>query len=336
MKLHIKKKGLGSIMVGLLLLGVLIFVLFGVGITGYSVFGVNITNISVIAKVNVTNTEPNITSVVVDDDNGVPANEIDLTANGVRRVTCNATVFDYNGVGDINTAKINATFFINSMRYDAADDNNHHYTNSSCGVCETLTSTTARCTCTFGVQYYANYSSSWLCNVSVTDHGGSQVNERKINLSDYGVSNPVTVTRLLAINTTNILDYGNLTVTETSSEILHNVTNAGNTGFNLSLRGYGGTNESTGQNVTMVCDLGNITFGNQRYALGSDLIGTTSFNSMHVLRNLTNITNLMLPHRIDDAVLGRDRNTTLWRLQVPLSVGGLCNGTIIFGAVESS
>ena len=322
-------------MQGIALLGVMLFLVFGVGITGYTVFGVNITNVTVIAKVNVTNTEPNITAVNVDDLGGIPANEIDLTANGVTRVYCNATIFDYNGAQDINPNRTNATLYINGVDLTGSDDNNHKYTNTSCGDCTALTSTSARCSCGFAVQYYTNYSSNWQCLFGVYDWGGTQVPERQVNLSDTQVSSAVTVTRLLAINTTQLLDYGNLTVTETSEEIIHNVSNAGNTNFNLTLRGYGGDNETLGENVTMICDFGNITVGNQRYAVGSENIGATSFNSMTVLQNTTRNASLLLPQRTNDATFAGDMNSTLWRLQVPLSVGGLCNGTIIFGAIES-
>src|SRR3989338_1622860 len=171
MRIRIKKQGLGTLMQAIAIFGVLVFIMMGVGMSGYTVFGVNITNISVIAKVNVTNTEPNITSVTVDDDEGNPASEIDLTANGVTRVTCNATIFDYNGAADINPNKTNATLSIAGIAPTESDDNNFKYTNSSCGVCDTLTSTTTRCTCTFDLQYYANYSSNWVCNFSVGDNG---------------------------------------------------------------------------------------------------------------------------------------------------------------------
>ena len=315
--------------------GVLVFIMMGVGMSGYTVFGVNITNISVIAKVNVTNTEPNITSVIVDDDEGNPASEIDLTANGVTRVTCNATIFDYNGNQDINPNKTNATLYIRGINTLDPDDNNHKYTNSSCGVCETLTATSSRCSCTFALNYYTNYSSNWICNFSVTDNGGTQIPSRQINLSDNQASDTVTVTRLLAINTTQILDYGNLTVTETSEEIVHNVSNAGNTNLNLTLRGYGGDNETVGENLSMICDFGNISIGYQRFSVGSENLGATSYSTMTVLRNMTQNTSLALPQRINDADYGSDRNSTFWRLQVPLSVGGLCNGTIIFGAIET-
>ena len=152
-------------------------------------------------------------------------------------------------------------------------------------------------------------------------------------------SSGVTITNLLAIDAPAILDYGNLSVTQTSAEIVHNVTNVGNINLNLSLRGYGGINDSIdhpGHNLTMICDFGNISIGNQRYTLGSEFTDGTSFDSMRHLTNQTAQTNLTFPRRVNDNNFGADRNSTLWRIQVPLSVGGLCNGTIIFGAIDAS
>jgi hypothetical protein len=59
------------------------------------------------------------------------------------------------------------------------------------------------------------------------------------------------------------------------------------------------------------------------------------------MKNLTNQTvdtNYTLAQRTNDNQDGvrEDLNVTFWRLEIPLSVGGLCNGTIIFGAVETT
>jgi hypothetical protein len=336
MRLTIKKRTLATFLqavVAVLLLSVLFM---GPTLSSDFAAAVNITNNSVRATVNVTNTEPNITSVVVDDDISVPANQIDLSPMSTKRVYCNATVQDYNGAGDINASSVNATLFISSMGSLGAPDNNHRYVNDSCGSCNSLTATTTICDCSFAVQYYANDSSEWVCNVSLKDNGGTAAINRIILSANQSSSTPVTINKLLAINTTSLLDYGNLSVTQTSPEIVHNVTNGGNINLNLSLRGFGGANDSAdfpGYNLTMICDFGNISVGHQRYALGTENSGA-SYESMNVLLNTTRPTNFSLPSRIDDTNFGFDRNSTLWRLRVPLSVGGICNGTIIFGALE--
>lgn len=347
MIMKIKKKYMEASIALMILVIFASFIFTGLMFTTDSVSAetVNITNRTVIAIVNVTNTEPNITAVHFDDLDDIPANEIDLVANNVTFAYCNATVFDYNGWRDIQPNLTNATAYISSVGRDGATDNNHRYRNESCGSCRQAVASEipagadvslyARCDCKFAILYYANHSSDWICNITISDNGGTAVNNRT-NLTDSdATSDSVTINKLLAVDTNYILDYGNLSVTQTSTEIVHNVTNTGNIDLNLTLRGYGGQNESLGINSTMVCDFGNISFGNQRYVTGLQNQGTTDFETMINLTNSTKGTNLTLFRRTNDQTYGNDRNGTLWRLYVPLSVGGLCNGTIIFGAIES-
>lgn len=350
MKVRVKRKTVEKTVLILLFLSLTFTLLLGVSITGEFVMGNdnNISNNTVLARVNISNTEPSITSVRVDDDILSPPNTIDLLPFAPKVVTCNATVFDFNGYQDIvDSSTVYAFFYMDSIGYNAQDDNNTHYTNSSCGSCRQATaaeaaadgldvSTAALCDCKFAVQYYANSSSEWLCNITVLDSGGTQTPPLEINLSNNASSSFTTITELLAINTSTLIDYGNLSVTETSSEIVHNVTNAGNIPLNITLRGYGGTNESLGSNHTMLCELGNMSIGQQRYAFGTDQVGTTSFDTMTNLTNQTVQTGFNLGHRINDSEFGADRNSTIWRLEVPLTVGGICNGTIIFGAIEDT
>src|SRR3989344_714342 len=279
---RIKRRTLENFAIVILSIALVFSVFLGVSFTGDVISATNITNVSVLARVNISNTEPNITSIVIDDSLDTPANEIDLIANGLRTVHCNATVFDFNGAGDINASSVNATLYINSVGSQGTTDNNHRYRNESCQRCTAQTATTTQCDCQFALQYYANDSSSWLCNVSLRDLGGSS---GTLPLGDADVSStPVTVTKLLAINTSTLLDYGNLSVSQTSGEMTHNVTNGGNINLNISLRGFGGTDDIIGQNVTMICEFGNITIGNQRYYVGSSGI---PFADMITLTNKT-------------------------------------------------
>lgn len=337
----IKRKNFESCVV--LIINILLLCSLFVGITlntDYVIGADNITNQTDYARVNVTNTEPNITSVTVEDNLSAIANEIDLKPGGVHKVVCNATVFDYNGWQDINPNMTNATFYIASVGRDGPTDNNFRYRNESCGHCISISSTTAACDCKFPVQYYANWSNNWICNVTVRDQGGHAQMHAQINFTDTDASSAVTVTKLLAIDTGNWIDYKNLSVTETSDEIVHNVTNVGNRDFNLSLRSYGGTQDKGPgdpvYNKTMLCDFGNISFGYQRFAFGTENIGTTVFGNMANVTNTTEFPmNYTWPQRENDNIYDDSRNATLWRLQIPYSVGGLCNGTLIFGAAES-
>ena len=274
--------------------------------------------------------------VLEDDPTGTTENEIDLIANNVTIVTCNATVYDFNGWQDIDADSVNATIYIyntGDIDINSSNDNNSHYTNRSCGSCvQGSTPTEAICDCRFAVQYYAN-DTTWICNISVTDKGGTDP-ENALNFSRDGVDT-ATITKLLAIDTlTDVIDYGNLSVTEISDAIVRNFTNVGNVDLNLTLRGFGGENSSvTNDSFAMICEFGNISFGYHKYAVGLNV----SFAEMKNLTGQTRDSNFTLPQRTNDNLLGtrEDINETFWKLEIPLGVGGLCNGTIIFGAVES-
>ena len=127
MIIKIKRKTLEQGILSVFILFAIVAVLIGVSFTTNYVTGAdNITNMTVIAKVNVTNTQPNITNIWIDDSDPLPSNEIDLTSNGATVVTCNATVYDINGFEDITGKNVsNATFYINSVGADAQDEQAH-------------------------------------------------------------------------------------------------------------------------------------------------------------------------------------------------------------------
>jgi len=56
----------------------------------------------------------------------------------------------------------------------------------------------------------------------------------------------------------------------------------------------------------------------------------------NVTGNLTNIQNWNLPVKTNDTNVGNETNTTYWRLEIPLNVGGNCNGTIEFRATQTT
>ena len=310
-----------------LLVGILLAItLFsGVSLITNSVMGLNVTNQTVIARVNVSNTEPTLYEVKIDSPLDAQRN-IDLTANTVTAVICNGSVFDINGFLDIKN--VTATLYDISVASNALDDNNTHYTNSTCGNCTSIPGTNnqnASCLCQFPVQYYAN-SANWQCNMTVNDSGGLSSNR---NSSFFNLN------EVVGINVENpVLDYGNMSVSQTSNYIRQNITNGGNIPINVTLRGYGGDNESIGQNVTMICESGtNITFGNQRFYPGNNL----AFGEMYNLTNQTRqIFNLTIPQRTNDRSFGNSSNSSFWKLQVPLGASGVCNGTIIFGAIDAT
>ncbi|MCK5282009.1 MAG: hypothetical protein KAK00_01240 [Nanoarchaeota archaeon] len=290
------------------------------------VIGANRTNESAVTKVWVWNTEPNITSMVVSPS------PIDLTPGNVTIVTCTAYVWDYNGWQDVTIVK--SSFYDINEGDGTTADKNYRYLNSTCGNCTSADSsgTNASCSCQFGVWYFAN-NGTWECNMTIRDRGGNATT--RIHLfNDTMQSGSIILNSILGVDISEgVIDYGNLSVTELSDPESVNITNWGNVPINISVREWGGTEESETNvgNFSMLCDYGNITHGYQRYS-------TSNFTDYTNMTNVTNtstvIPNWNLPVRTNDTHIGKDRNQTFWRIKIPLTVGGFCNGTIMFSGTE--
>lgn len=326
-----KNKTISLASVIIFLIGVYIaFMLIGVSLMTQSAVASNITNQTVIARVNISNTEPNLNDVTIESPLDSDGN-IDLTAGGTTTVICNGSFSDQNGFDDIEG--VNATLFFNSVGSNAADDNNTHYTNRSClssgATCTQITGeqNNGTCLCQFVVQYFAN-PGNWVCNMTINDSGSlvAATSSELTNLNE-----------ILGIGVeTASLNFGNLSVSQTSAPIRENITNFGNIPINVTVRGFGGDNETIGENLSMICDsaansLANITFGNMKF----DTKNETAFDSMVNITNQTRKINVTIPQRLTDNSYGNSSNSTFWRLKIPLGAAGVCNGTIIFGAIDA-
>ncbi|MBL7055893.1 hypothetical protein ISS07_03205 [Candidatus Woesearchaeota archaeon] len=330
MRIRVKKKNLEHVFRLLFFLVVLFMLFVGTSLTSETVFGGNDTNRTVSTKVNVSNSPPSLDQVVIESPLDSLGN-IDLEAGNATTVICNGTFWDPNNFDDI--ISVNATLYRSISDLGEKDDNNTFYSNTSClqsgQTCEQNSDIrNGSCNCQFAVQYYAE-PGNWQCNMTISDGDG---------LSDINNSPDTFLNEILGIDVgTLIIDYGNLSVTEISRPIIQNLTNIGNVPLNITVRGYGGDNETTGQNVSMVCDpsvaVSNISFNSQRFTVYND----TPFANMINLTNQTRqIGNLTIPKRINNTWLANSSNATFWRLQIPIGAGGLCNGTIIFGAVDAT
>ena len=268
-------------------------------------------NTTVISEVNVTNAPPVILNVTLQ-------NPIGLNANSTKFVTCNATIRDYNGFGDLSN--VNATFFDSTYSsVNAPDANRTHYSNSSCSFVTNFDANTALYSCGFTVYYYAN-PYSWNCSVNVND--SYDVNDTRSNITNISV--------LIAISTPDVINYGDLPVLSTSADVAANVTNVGNRNVNLTLYGY---NATPGDGLAMQCAQGNITYVNQRWALSN-----IAYAGMNVLNNTVPqiVPGLTIQQR--NTTIANTINTTHWKLYVSAAgvPYGLCNGTIIFGGIQAN
>jgi hypothetical protein len=270
------------------------------------------------------NSPPNITSLTVDDSLKSPENQIDLTAATSKTIKCQAVILDYDGEASIKNAS--AEFFDSSSYYGDSDDNNYHYTNQSCildtnygNENETLAN------CSFQVWYYAN-SDNWECFVKTYD-----------NLTVSGnKSDSVFINPLLAVGIDTTIDFGEIYPKQISNESSLNITNYGNIRINISLSGYAVVE---GDGYAMNCTLGNeIPVYYQKYNLtDSNNSEITLEQSESLYNNLTKdpeVKEFNLDYNTNDTE-NHSRNTTYWRVYLPLGTGGDCTGNIVFGASKA-
>ena len=259
-------------------------------------------------NINIQNLAPKIANVTMSPI-------IDLLPGENLTVLCNATVRDFNTVSDISL--VNATFFQQSVGHKAADDMNSHYTNTSC-TNSSSSRFESNYSCAFSVAYFTN-NGTWQCNVTATD--GSNASVANDSMSS--------ISQLLAVDISpSIIDYGAILPLGTSlQDVEINITNLGNVNFNISVFGYG---RQEGDRIAMNCTKGNVSITNERHSA----IKGQSFDAMTNLTELRRTAkNITFPQRTNDLAYEMDRNTTYWKLSLPASISGTCNGTVVFGTV---
>ncbi|MBD3203385.1 hypothetical protein GF327_03765 [Candidatus Woesearchaeota archaeon] len=254
--------------------------------------------------VNITNAAPEVKDI------RCPA-AVDLEAYGNKTVQCNVTVFDY----DNNTNIVNATFYFNTVAAEDPDNKLNHYTNSSC-VNESPQDNEMNFSCTFDLIYFAN-NGSWYSNATAYDDQDASGN----NISDSINVNPLTA---IYIPTDTVLDFGELETGQTSGDKEANITNAGNIQINISVQGWANTK---GDDLAMDCEYGTIDRTYEKYAVTSGEL----FSAMTELPlNDEMIAGLFIERQTADGSL--KTNTTYWKLEIPPSAGGICEGKLLFTA----
>ncbi|MCK5282028.1 MAG: hypothetical protein KAK00_01335 [Nanoarchaeota archaeon] len=297
-------------------LGILTILGITIGLTLVSTEVTGVNNETVITKLNVTNTAPSLYRVTV-----TPIS-VDLTPGGTKLVNCTGDIYDANGYSDISN--VSGSIYDSAIGDVNIIDKNYRYYNSSCECTQIAGSpTNASCSCLFYVEYYAN-NGTWQCNMTVNDTWG---------LRDTANSSLFTINDVVGIEVINEIDYGNLSISETSNTIPVNISNYGNLPINISVRAWGGTTEyNAGLNSTcMICESGNISIDSERYTTES----TVDYADMTNITNTsTNIVGFYLPVRNNDTNYGNDTNTTYWAIRIPTQVSGFCNGSIEFTGIS--
>jgi len=278
-------------------------------------------NVTVFSELEIGKTAPIVQNINIEDGS------INLIPNTTKLVNCSVIIADYNG--DTTIINMTSELFDNSASAKGSpDDNNDHYTNSTCFINYTYgDENTVLATCLFDLWYYSN-AGTWNCSVSVADDSNMTTNE----------SNTTVVQALLALAVPDSIDYGRVNATEVSDENITNITNMGNVMFNMSFLGYA---TSEGDGLAMNCTLGNlknISIEHEKYNLTESNPGALTLSQAdNVYENLTTNT-LVRQFNLDKRTnnnLNDVWNETYWRIYAPLGVAGSCQGNIVFGAVQS-
>lgn len=283
-----------------------------------SIFGTHAYDSGTVsARLNITQNLPIIYSMKI--NYGMPIN---LTPGSTYQVICNVTVVNYNGWDDIE--RINATFFrangtgANGFGLFGDHDNNSRY-HTECVYANTIDPFVFSFNCTFNVTYHA-FPGQWNCTTWLNNTLNTPING----------TNASTVLPLYALNITDVIDYGDMAVYETSGVRSVNVTNWGNMPINLTLYGFGGTTNSTGNNLSFMCPDGystNISVDNARWTLHGDIPWA---NMINLTSYPVRMNNLTIYKQSTDANIW---NTTYWKLYVPPNPFGACNGTLVYEAM---
>jgi len=203
------------------------------------------------------------------------------------------------------------------------DDNNYHYSNSSCFVNESFgNENQSFVLCSFDVLYYAN-SENWKCVIHAED-----------NMTNSTEEDQTFVNELLSIGLIDSLDFGSVSTENVSSEFEIVVHNKGNVMLDLSFYGYGNEEED---GFAFSCGGQGINISNKRYSFSSSLgdLNFTEFESLYFpLTSSPIIRDFDLNFRNDD-LIDEAYNSTYWRVYVPSGINGECQGNIVFGAVKS-
>ena len=283
--------------------------------------GVGENNVTVITNLTVGNVFPEFTNLTIEDN----SSNVALIPNSTKKIYCSGLATDYNGWNDISYGW--GEFFDNSNSlYGEEDDNNIHYTNSSCTIDEE-SMYSAWINCSFDVWYYANYG-TWNCTLFANDTKGREGSG----------DDTIIISSLLALGLPDSINYGEVNLTEVSLENITNVTNYGNVKINLSLSGYGFKPEDGN---AMNCTLGsikNISIEHEKYNLTDSNEGILDLSQF--IANYTNLTSFPkvkefnLDYRQNDTY-NEAINSTYWRIYIPAGVSGECMGNIVFGAVQA-
>jgi hypothetical protein len=311
--------GIGFLVLETALLLLFLFSFFSLPII--KVMGDSGENVTVITLLEIGKSAPLIHNISIQ-------NPVTLTANSTTLVNCTAAIEDFDTELDIKN--VSAVFFHNnSAAYGDGDDNNTHYTNSSCNVSLSYgDGNQVLASCLYQIQYYAE-PGAWNCSLTVNDYSGYQTFS----------SNITQIQDLLAVGLPSTISYGLVNATYVSGENITSIINYGNVALNLTLSGYA---VEEGDNLAMNCTKGsikNISVYYEQYNLTDSNPGALTLGEFdEFYENLSSSpeTRLFYLDYNQNDTENDAQNSTYWRIYVPIGVAGSCSGNLIVGATQAS
>ena len=234
---------------------------------------------------------------------------INLLESSTVTVWCNATISVSGNWKQNDVLSVNGTIWHSSSSEGAADDNNSHYTNSSCFSTDVET-TEVQTNCSFSLQYYSN-PNTWTCKLGAF-----------MSKSDTSADNQTntTVNTLLALSIPGTIDFGSMTVGQNSTDTTENVSaveNTGNVLMDIQLSGD-----------AMSCTTGSIPVSNIKYSA----VDNTPYASMTALSENATTLGLNVSQRTD----GVSTKDVFWKISIPnTGIDGVCSNTMTFTAIAS-
>lgn len=215
---------------------------------------------------NIGNSAPVASSVQIAAGN-LDSGEVLLTSNQTTQLNFTAVITDNNGCTEISA--VNATFFRTNITYgDNATDNNRTHYSMECtvqsGTCTGAGDIAATYDCNMNATWYldptdsGSYYASTNWTINVTPYDATGIGTHASNIYDVKTLTSFTL-QSTSINFGALGLGGNTTNTNQNISIA----NLGNEPIDISLTGYG---NNSGDNLSMICTLGNVTIGLLEYS----------------------------------------------------------------------
>lgn len=141
---------------------------------------VNAATSSTTTNVTITNSAPVVGALNVN-----LTTPVTLTSCSTKIITCNLNYTDANGWANVSAG--DGRFYTGNSTWASADNNQTHYTNSTCLI--TGSGTAGTVACNFSIWYWARNSTDWNCTVRLTDNS-TYINSSKISITISGLVSP--------------------------------------------------------------------------------------------------------------------------------------------------